>query len=125
MAWQDYSSAPESGTFIRNIKDISDAVIVMITTAKGEFPLLLVKTATAIKAYVNACPHQYLPLDYLGKQVLSADGTKLLCTAHGAIFDAATGDAIAGDECALEAVPVEISEGAIKVGHDIELDAPS
>lgn len=77
---------------------------------------MLVKVASGIRAYVNACPHQYLPLDYRGKQLLSEDGAKLMCTAHGASFVAETGDVIAGADCALDAVPLELRGDMILIG---------
>ncbi|WP_255522121.1 hypothetical protein [Paracoccus sp. NBH48] len=38
--------------------------------------------------------------------LLSADGLRLLCTAHGASFDKSTGSVVAGAECGLDAVPI-------------------
>jgi len=116
MAWTDFSSAPDRGTPVCKVTDVSETLTVMVTTHKGEFPLLLVSVASGLKGYVNACPHQYLPLDYRGKQLLSADGAKLMCTAHGASFVAETGEAIAGANCALDAVPLDIHGGMIVIG---------
>ena len=116
MAWTDFSSAPDRGTPVCKISDVSGTLTVLVTTPNGEFPVLLVKVVSGIKAYVNACPHQYLPLDYHGKQLLSEDGAKLMCTAHGASFVAETGDVIAGADCALDAVPLELRGDMILIG---------
>ncbi|SHF61363.1 Ferredoxin subunit of nitrite reductase or a ring-hydroxylating dioxygenase [Litoreibacter ascidiaceicola] len=116
MAWTDFSSAPDYGTPVCPVADVSGAMTLTVTTAKGEFPILLVKVGSDVKGYVNACPHQYLPLDYRGSQLLSSDGAKLMCTAHGASFMAETGDVIEGAECGLDAVPLEIRDGMIVVG---------
>lgn len=106
MAWTDYSTAPAPGTRICAAAEITSVHPLTVTTERGSFPLLVLRDGGAIRAYVNACPHQYLPLDYRGTNLLSADGLRLLCTAHGASFDKSTGAAIAGADCGLEPVPV-------------------
>ena len=42
----------------------------------------------AILGFVNQCPHLGLPLETFPDRFLSADGTNLICSAHGAQFDA-------------------------------------
>lgn len=115
MAWTDYSSAPAAGTPVCAAADLGAVRSLAVTTDRGSFPLLLVQADGALRAYVNACPHQYLPLDYRGEQILSADGTALMCTAHGARFDIGTGAAIAGADCGLDAVPVAIRDGMVVI----------
>ena len=117
MSWTDYSSAPAPGTSLCPEAEVTGARTMTVTTERGDFPLLLVRTDLGVKAYVNACPHQYLPLDYRGQQILSADGTRLLCTSHGAAFDAATGEGVAGEGlgCALDAVPLEVRDGQVLI----------
>ncbi len=68
--------------------------------------MIVLRDGNVLRAFVNACPHQYLPLDYRGTTLLSADGTRLLCTAHGASFDKSTGAAVRGADCGLDAVPI-------------------
>ncbi|MEF9605156.1 Rieske 2Fe-2S domain-containing protein, partial [Paracoccus sp. PXZ] len=88
-----------------------------VESGNGRFPLLLVRLADGIRAYVNACPHQYLPLDHRGDRIVSADGTRLMCSAHGAMFDIASGEAVQGADCGLDAVPLAISGGKIRIGQ--------
>lgn len=116
MAWTDYSSAPEPGTPVIAKAQVSGAMTMMLQTGRGDFPLLLVRAGQRIHAYVNACPHQFLPLDYRGPQILSADGARLMCTGHGAQFDAATGQPLSGADCALDAVPLVVEDGMIRIG---------
>ncbi|MBC9247426.1 Rieske 2Fe-2S domain-containing protein [Paracoccus sp. 11-3] len=108
MSWTDYSTAPVPGTVICPKDQVQGVRALTVDTDKGQFPLLVVATDQGIRAYVNACPHQYLPLNYRGDQMLSADGTKLLCTAHGARFDIHTGHVVEGADCGLDSVPVRI-----------------
>ena len=78
----------------------------------GEFPILLVSDGQGTRAFVNACPHQFLPLDTRG-DVLGSDGTRLICTNHDAAFDARTGQGVAGFglNCALSAIPIKETKG--------------
>ena len=115
MAWTDYSSAPAPGTRICEAARLNGVLSLSVKTDKGAFPMLVVRVGDNLRAYVNACPHQYLPLDYRGDQLLSADGRRLMCTAHGASFDILTGDTIEGADCGLDAVPVEIRDGMVVI----------
>lgn len=119
MTWQMLSSAPPAGTRICARDAVRGAIAVTVETERGGFPMVLVETGSGVRAYVNACPHQYLPLDHRGPQILSADGTRLMCSNHGAMFDAATGQGVSGHGlgCALEPVPVRMNEdGTLLIG---------
>jgi len=87
------------------------------TMMVGAFPIVFVRGAGGLRAFVNACPHQYLPLDYKGDKLLSTDGKTLRCTNHSAGFSAETGDGTEGLGlgCALDPVPVSESAGEIRV----------
>ncbi|MDP0925976.1 Rieske 2Fe-2S domain-containing protein [Paracoccus onubensis] len=115
MSWVDYASAPAPGTPICRESEAGAVNVLTITTGKGDFPVLLLHTAQGWRAYVNACPHQYLPLNYRGEQLVSADGAKLICTAHGAQFDIYSGQVIHGAGCGLDAIPIEIADGEIRI----------
>ena len=68
-----------------------------------------------VRAYVNRCAHLALPLNLLPDRFLTYDGSMILCTAHGAIFEKSTGYCVAGP-CAgrsLTAVPVEAVDGYV------------
>ncbi|KGJ08598.1 (2Fe-2S)-binding protein [Paracoccus versutus] len=115
MAWTDYSSAPAAGTPVCAEAQVEGILSLSVTTDRGSFPMLVVRVGDELLAYVNACPHQYLPLDYRGDQLVSADGTKLMCTAHGACFDIRSGDVVEGADCGLDAVPVSVRDGIIVI----------
>lgn len=89
-----------------------DTLSLTLQSENGSFPLLLVRLDDIPLAYVNACPHQYLPLDQRGKRVLSQDGEQLRCTNHDATFSARTGEGLSGHGkgCALDPVPLSIDE---------------
>lgn len=118
MSWTEYSSAPPPGTPVCPRSAVRGATILTLQTERGAFPLLVVETPVGLRGYVNACPHQYLPLDYRSSQILSADGRMLLCSAHGARFDAVSGTGVGGEGlgCALDAVPLRALDGHIFIG---------
>ena len=64
----------------------------------GDWPLrgLVVQAENGVHAYVNRCAHQSLPLNYLPDRFLTHDGSMILCTAHGAIFEKSTGYCVSG-----------------------------
>ncbi len=65
-------------------------------TGGREAALLVVRRGYELRAYLNVCPHQYLPLTYHGERVLSADGARLRCSNHGAEFAVSDGRALSG-----------------------------
>lgn len=122
-AWRTYPAAPGGGIALCALDDMAHTSTrsVIVTTANGEFPVLIVRLGSNVLAYVNACPHQYLPLDHRSNRLLSADGTKLMCSNHSAMFDAETGDCIAGPAqgSALDPIPVVVGDdGIIRIAGD-------
>lgn len=114
--WKGYRGAPAGGTIICNFDDIPEPGTLCCTLSG--YPVLLVRRAGLVRAFVNACPHQFLPLNHRGERLLSADGQTLRCTNHGAGFDALTGQGTEGlgIGCKLDAIPVSLDEtGAVRV----------
>lgn len=108
--WKSYPNAPVHRTEICKLSDINNPGTMTIDL--DCFPLLLVRQGEQLYAYVNACPHQYLPLDYKGNRLLSSDGKKLRCTNHSASFAIETGEGIEGFGigCNLDIVPIGLTE---------------
>jgi nitrite reductase/ring-hydroxylating ferredoxin subunit len=126
-AWRSYRSAPEVGTAVCSAEAVPEGGTKTVTleSERGSFPLLLVRTSANIRAFVNACPHQYLPLDYRGSRLLSADGRIVRCTNHSAGFCATTGIGVEGlgTGAQLDPVPVSIDvSGQIVIGGSGEED---
>lgn len=117
-AWKTYAHAPASGARICAAGDVPASGTLCLDLAG--YPLLLLRVGGRVRAYVNACPHQYLPLDHRGPKLLSADGRVLRCTNHGAGFSAETGEGVEGLGlgCALDPVPVRETEfGDLVIGE--------
>jgi nitrite reductase/ring-hydroxylating ferredoxin subunit len=68
-------------------------------------------------AYVNRCCHIPMPMDWFENQFLSEDGRFIICATHGATYDPATGECVAGP-CPgeyLERLLLRVVEGTIFV----------
>ncbi|QOR40802.1 Rieske 2Fe-2S domain-containing protein [Billgrantia diversa] len=114
QAWQQYRSAPAPGTRLVKQEELTpgEAHSLTLKSEKGTFPLLLIRLDDALFGYVNACPHQFLPLDQRGSRVLSRDGEQLRCSNHDASFSTRTGEGLGGlgIGCELDRVPVSIDD---------------
>jgi len=66
----------------------------------GEGPaqraLFVLREGGEIYGYENACPHIGTPLNFLPDQFLSTDGSYILCSTHGALFQIEDGLCVAG-----------------------------
>ncbi len=118
-SWRDYPSAPPEGYLLCKLSDLHrGSSCLLVQSANGEFPLVIIRDDAGLRAFVNACPHQYLPLNFRSEKVLSDDGSRLLCSAHGACFDSQTGVGLTADVQgnALDEVPLEIAaDGSVSV----------
>lgn len=115
-AWKSFPNAPAPNARICAAVDIPTTGVKSFDL--NGFPLILVASAEGLRAYVNACPHQFLPLDWRSANVLSPDAETLRCSNHDAGFDAGTGAGIDGlGQCsALDPVPVYLGEDVLRIG---------
>ena len=106
LHWTDFPDVPAIGTPVCATRDVQAGVTSLVL---DDFSILLVKDAAGTRAFVNACPHQFLPLDTRG-DVLGKGGHRLICSNHDAAFDAQTGQGVAGFglNCALSPIPLAI-----------------
>jgi nitrite reductase/ring-hydroxylating ferredoxin subunit len=114
LAWDDFPDAPASGTTICDRLAVAENEVLSLSL--GDFPVLISNLNGQITVFVNACPHQFLPLDQRG-DVISANGARLICSNHHAEFDRETGTGVAGEGvgCRLAVVPTAQSRGVILV----------
>ncbi len=106
------------------IEEIPDGASRGFAPAPGGFVgLFAVRRGGDVVVYVNACPHLGVPLDWMPDRFLSADGSHIVCSTHGATFAIADGLCLSGP-CrgrSLEAVPVRLDRGRILVPADAGL----
>jgi len=84
------------------------------------FSMLAIRRGGTVRAYVNACPHVWLPLTYRHDRVLSEDGRRLICSSHFAEFSVEDGSPLSGPVtpgCRLTPVPLQVGpDGLVRIG---------
>lgn len=64
---------------------------------RGErVPAFAVRCAGRVRAYLNRCAHLPMELDLVVGEFFDRDGSHLICSTHGASYDAATGQCVGG-----------------------------
>lgn len=103
------------GASLFDLTDIPEGGV--LSKVVAGFPVLALMVDGVPRVFVNACPHQFLPLDHHGDNILSADGRHLLCTNHSAVFRAFDGEGTAGEglDCRLSQVPVVLVGAVVTV----------
>ena len=69
---------------------------VVLGEGEDELDIIIVQTNGMRHAYVNCCPHQFIPLETFPNHFLTEDKKFFLCSGHGAQFELATGACISG-----------------------------
>jgi nitrite reductase/ring-hydroxylating ferredoxin subunit len=59
-------------------------------------PAFAIRYRGAVHAYLNRCSHVAMELDWQEGVFFDADGRDLLCSTHGATYDAASGRCVGG-----------------------------
>ncbi|MGV6801450.1 MAG: Rieske (2Fe-2S) protein [bacterium] len=117
--WREYKDAPQYGDILCNTDQVPKKAALKLEF--GAFSALLFRSGKGYKAYVNLCPHQYLPLDYRGDQLLSKDRKSILCTNHAASFSVETGQGRDGfcEGMQLAAIPIAVTSNGEIIVSDI------
>ena len=79
----------------------------------------VVRSEAGISGFVNVCPHAGHPLNYRPHGFLTKDEGHIMCSSHGAMFDLASGDCVAGP-CrgrALRRLEVRVQDGGAVQVH--------
>lgn len=84
--------------------DLADDEIKAVAEAKA----IVLRSGGELRAYVNVCPHQGLPLD----SGVCAGGS-ISCAWHGLTFDALTGEGRSSEKVTLTPLPVRVEAGRI------------
>jgi nitrite reductase/ring-hydroxylating ferredoxin subunit len=88
----------------------------VVTDADGlDLQVLVVHRDGAVWGYVNRCPHNKIPLDFMPDQFLDMDKAYIQCASHGALFLMEDGLCVQGP-CRgrrLDAFPVVLRDGRV------------
>ena len=86
---------------------------------EGDWPFrgFVVRRGDAVFAYQNFCAHAGHPLNWKPDSFLTKDGSAIICSSHGAMYDIGSGLCFAGpcEGKALRNVSVAIRDGVIFV----------
>ena len=75
----------------------------------GRDTLFVVRRGAQVRAYRDACPHfGDTPMAWRKDAYLNRDGTRIVCHAHGAQFDIASGECLLGPCLGKRLTPVGI-----------------
>jgi nitrite reductase/ring-hydroxylating ferredoxin subunit len=75
--------------------------------------------ADGVRAYVNRCAHLSFRLNYTPHGFLTTDGSMILCSMHGAIFEKDTGYC---DGLSLIGLPIRIETGYVLLADEADPD---
>lgn len=119
----------DTARVICRLSDLADPDSRGFALGGGEWPLrgFVVRRGQQVSAFVNRCPHQGHPLNWRPDQFLSPDGSVILCSSHGALFDMGDGACIAGpcEGRGLERLPLRIEAGLVMLADDVLLEEQS
>jgi nitrite reductase/ring-hydroxylating ferredoxin subunit len=107
------------------LADLEDPGSRAFAIGAGDWPLrgFVVRVGDEVFAYVNRCPHAGHPLNWRPDEFLAQDKATILCRSHGAMFERATGECLAGP-CAgraLRSLRVRVDRGLVILDADREL----
>ena len=112
---------------ICRLTDIEDPGARGFVMGTGDWPLrgFVVRCGDEVRGYINHCPHAGHPLNLRPHKFLTPDGTLILCSSHGALFEKQTGYCVAGP-CAgdtLRPVPLTVDAGFVLLADGVNANA--
>jgi nitrite reductase/ring-hydroxylating ferredoxin subunit len=83
------------------------------------------KVGENVHGYLNRCPHAGHALDLLPQRFLTADGSLILCSSHGALFEKTTGYCVAGPCAGRSLTPVQLRVrcGFVLLADSVDIEA--
>ena len=84
--------------FLCRIDELADPGTRNAVLGEGEdeLDIIVVQTKGERHAYINCCPHQFIPLETFPNRFLSEDKKHFVCSGHGARFALSTGECVRG-----------------------------
>ena len=74
-------------------------------------PAFAVRYRGRVQGYLNRCAHVAMELDWQEGVFFDADGRDLLCSTHGAVYEAASGRCLGGPCSGRALVKLRVEEG--------------
>ena len=91
-------TSKSSGQFLIESSDLAEGAFREVRFDDGDRPVWLVVTRHqgTPRAWLNVCPHAGRALNWAPDRFLTDERGRLVCAAHGAVFEPADGHCIAG-----------------------------
>ena len=92
---------------------------------KGEIhPAFAVRHGGRVFAYINACAHRAVELDWVPGEFFDAERQHLICATHGARYEPTTGACVAGPcgKHGLVSIALREENGVVYLVHTDDLD---
>jgi nitrite reductase/ring-hydroxylating ferredoxin subunit len=101
-----------TSVFLCRVDSLQDPGTWNVVLGEGEeaLDILIVQTKGTRHAFINCCPHQFIPLETFPNHFLTEDKNYLICSGHGARFDLATGTCVSGPCLGKGLDPLAIAE---------------
>lgn len=84
----------------------------VVAPDREEIFLVATRHQGTAKAWLNICPHQGRPLNWAPDRFLTDDGNRLVCAAHGAVFEPGQGRCVSGPCRNAFLRPIDLTETA-------------
>ena len=99
-----------SGHCICALGDLPDPGTYEFSVGTGEWPVrgFVVHYQGEVHAYLNCCPHAGHQLNWKSNSFFAPESSLLICTSHGALFEANTGECVAGPCVGKSLCPLEV-----------------
>jgi nitrite reductase/ring-hydroxylating ferredoxin subunit len=107
---EDNPAAPPTGTELVAFDELADPGSRGFSWREGEALFNGFVVREAVFGYVDWCPHAGWPLAVIDHRYLTKDG-RIMCSMHGALFEAAGGRCIAGPGQTRDLVPWPVVKG--------------
>jgi nitrite reductase/ring-hydroxylating ferredoxin subunit len=104
--------------------DGGDAVRFTVERGGESRPAFAIRYRGRVHAYVNACAHLGIELDWEPGRIFDREGRWLMCAMHGALYEPETGACAAGPcNGGLFKLPVIEKNSAVYLAHTAFTDA--
>ena len=108
--------------FLCRVEDLARTGAKGVVLGEGEDTLdvVIVEKNGMRHAYINACPHQFVPLETFPDHFFTEDKRHLFCSGHGALFVPETGVCVEGpcEGDSLERLDIVERDGAIYLDEE-------
>ena len=110
---------PVQEVVVCSLEELDDPGSMEFRIGEGDWPFrgFIVRQGDEVYAYQNFCMHAGHPLNWKPDGFLTGDGSQIICSSHGAIYEIESGECVAGP-CPgrkLRPVEVEIRNGEVVV----------